>query len=155
MTLSLSRVLSLLVVAAAYVRAWWIPSGFWIVTFVSERSRVRIFVGPRPESMLRDRVQIGRLWFYGTLLYCLVVAVLAGFRGAHSGGALMPPLVRVFFAPAMLSFGAQAIYAGRVRGRWGAPITRDNNPVAFWISVGAYLAISCYLLLTGLRVAAL
>jgi hypothetical protein len=35
MTLSLSRVLSLLVVAATYVRACWIPSGFWIVTFVS------------------------------------------------------------------------------------------------------------------------
>lgn len=35
MTLSLSRVLSLLVVAAALVRAWWIPSGFWIVTLVS------------------------------------------------------------------------------------------------------------------------
>ncbi len=34
MTLSLSRVLSLLVVAVAYVRAIWIPSGFWIVTFV-------------------------------------------------------------------------------------------------------------------------
>ncbi len=35
MTLSLSRFLSLLVVAAAYVRAFWIPSGFWIVTLVS------------------------------------------------------------------------------------------------------------------------
>jgi hypothetical protein len=35
MTLSLSRVLSLLVVAAAYVRACWVPSGFWIVTLVS------------------------------------------------------------------------------------------------------------------------
>jgi hypothetical protein len=35
MTLRLSRVLSLLVVAAEYVRAFWIPSGFWIVTFVS------------------------------------------------------------------------------------------------------------------------
>ncbi len=35
MTLSLSRALSLLVVAAAYVRACWIPSGFWIVTLVS------------------------------------------------------------------------------------------------------------------------
>jgi hypothetical protein len=35
MTLSLSRVFSLLVVAAAYVRAWWVPSGFWIVTLVS------------------------------------------------------------------------------------------------------------------------
>ena len=35
MTSSLSRALSLLVLAAAYVRAWWIPSGFWIVTLVS------------------------------------------------------------------------------------------------------------------------
>ena len=35
MTLSLSRVLSLLVVAVAHVRAWWVPSGFWIVTLVS------------------------------------------------------------------------------------------------------------------------
>jgi hypothetical protein len=34
-TLSLSRALSLLVVAAAYVRACWIPSGFLIVTLVS------------------------------------------------------------------------------------------------------------------------
>ena len=35
MNLSLSRILSLLVVAAAYVRGLWIPSGFWIVTLVS------------------------------------------------------------------------------------------------------------------------
>jgi hypothetical protein len=35
MTLSLSRALSLLVLAAAYLRAFWIPSGFWIVTLVS------------------------------------------------------------------------------------------------------------------------
>ena len=34
MTLSMSRVLSLLVVAVAYARAWWIPSGLWIVTLV-------------------------------------------------------------------------------------------------------------------------
>jgi hypothetical protein len=34
MTLSLSRVLSLIVVAAAYLRAWSIPSGFWLVTLV-------------------------------------------------------------------------------------------------------------------------
>ena len=34
MTLSLSRILSLIVVAAAYVRAWWIPSGLWLVTLV-------------------------------------------------------------------------------------------------------------------------
>lgn len=34
MTLSLSRVLSLVVVVAAYGRAWWLPSGLWIATFV-------------------------------------------------------------------------------------------------------------------------
>jgi len=34
MTLSPSRVLSLVVVAAAYLRSWWIPSGFWVVTLV-------------------------------------------------------------------------------------------------------------------------
>jgi hypothetical protein len=35
MNITLSRALSLLVVAAAYVRACWIPSGFWIVTLIS------------------------------------------------------------------------------------------------------------------------
>ena len=35
MTLSLSRVLSLLVVAGASVRACWIPHGFLIVTLIS------------------------------------------------------------------------------------------------------------------------
>lgn len=34
MTISLSRVLSLIVVAVAYVRAWSIPNGFWLVTLV-------------------------------------------------------------------------------------------------------------------------
>lgn len=34
MNLSLSRVLSLVVLAAAYVRAWSIPRGFWFVTLV-------------------------------------------------------------------------------------------------------------------------
>lgn len=34
MALNLSRILSLLVVAAAYVRAWWLPSGLWLVTLV-------------------------------------------------------------------------------------------------------------------------
>lgn len=34
MTLSPSRALSLVVVAAAYARAWWIPSGLWLVTLV-------------------------------------------------------------------------------------------------------------------------
>jgi hypothetical protein len=35
MNISLSRALSLLVVAAAYVRACWIPHGLWIVTLIS------------------------------------------------------------------------------------------------------------------------
>lgn len=34
MTFSLSRLLSLVVVAGAYVRAWWLPSGLWLVTLV-------------------------------------------------------------------------------------------------------------------------
>jgi len=34
MTLGLSRVLSLIVVAPAYLRAWWIPNGLWIVSLV-------------------------------------------------------------------------------------------------------------------------
>jgi hypothetical protein len=34
MNLSMSRILSLVVVAAAYGRAWSIPSGFWVVTLV-------------------------------------------------------------------------------------------------------------------------
>jgi hypothetical protein len=35
MTLSLSRAFSLMVVAAAYVRAWRIASGLWDVTLVA------------------------------------------------------------------------------------------------------------------------
>jgi len=35
MTLGLSRMLSLVVVAVAYTAAWPIPNGFWIVTLVS------------------------------------------------------------------------------------------------------------------------
>lgn len=34
MTFSLSRLLSLAVVAGAYARAWWLPSGLWLVTLV-------------------------------------------------------------------------------------------------------------------------
>lgn len=34
MNLSPSRVLSLVVVAAAYLRGWWIPGGAWLVTLV-------------------------------------------------------------------------------------------------------------------------
>lgn len=34
MNLSMSRVLSLVVVTAAYVRAWSIPRGFWVVTLI-------------------------------------------------------------------------------------------------------------------------
>ena len=55
----------------------------------------------------------------------------------------MPPLIRVLFAPAMLSFATQAIYAGQIRGRWGSHVDRDDDPVVFWISVGGYVAMSC------------
>jgi hypothetical protein len=104
--------------------------------------------------MSQERERIAGLWFYGTLVYCLVVAVAAGISDTHhSGSGMMPPLVRVFFAPAMLSFGAQAIYAGQVRSRWGAAVARDVNPIAFWLSVGAFIALGCYLLFSGLRFA--
>jgi hypothetical protein len=63
----------------------------------------------------------------------------------------MPPLVRVFFAPAMLSFATQAIYAGQVHVRWGAPADKDGNPITFWIQVGVSMALGCYLLFSGLR----
>ena len=102
--------------------------------------------------MSLERERIAGVWFYGTLAYCLVVAVAAGLSDTHhSGGGMMPPLVRVFFAPAMLSFGAQAIYAGQVRSRWSATIARDVNPIAFWLSVGVFMALGCYLLFSGLR----
>jgi len=102
--------------------------------------------------MSQERTRIAGFWFYGTLAYCLVVAVVAGLLSTHhSGGGPMPPQVRALFAPAMLSFGAQAIYAGQVRVRWGAPSARDDNPIAFWIHVGVYMALGCYLLFSGLR----
>lgn len=34
MNLGISRVLSLVILAAAYVRAWSIPSGLWVVTLI-------------------------------------------------------------------------------------------------------------------------
>lgn len=104
--------------------------------------------------MSQERLRTARVWFYGTVVYCLVVAVVAGLGAPHhSGGGLMPPLLRLLFAPAMLSFGAQAIYAGQVDVRWGAPADRDDNPIAFWIHVGVYMALGCFLLFSGLRFA--
>jgi hypothetical protein len=59
MTLSLSRVLSLLVVAAAYIRACWVPSGFWIVTLVSGTALALIWF---PEQI--DDLTFGA-WYKG------------------------------------------------------------------------------------------
>jgi hypothetical protein len=101
--------------------------------------------------MSQERVRVAAVWFYGTSAYCLVVAVVAGLRAPHHGfSGPMPALERVFFAPAMLSFGAQALYAGQVHVRWGAPATREDNPIAFWISVGVFMALGCFLLSSGL-----
>ena len=101
--------------------------------------------------MAREREGIGRVWFYGTLVYCLVIALVAVFRGTHhSGGGSMPPLLRVLFAPAMLSYGAQAIYAGQVRVRWGGSVDRHAKPITFWVNVGVLMAMGCYLLISGL-----
>jgi hypothetical protein len=59
-TLSLSRALSLLVVAAEYVRAYWIPHGFWIVTLVSGPILALIWF---PEQI--DDVTFGA-WYQGS-----------------------------------------------------------------------------------------
>jgi len=102
--------------------------------------------------MSLERERIAGVWFYGTLAYCLVVAVAAGLSDTHhSGGGMMPPLVRVFFAPAMLSFGAQAIYAGQVRGRWRCHHCQGRQSDRVWLSVGVFMALGCYLLFSGLR----
>jgi hypothetical protein len=101
--------------------------------------------------MSQERERVAAVWFYGTLAYCLVIAVVAALRAPHhSFSGPMPPLVRVFFAPAMFSFGAQALYAGQLQVRWGGTATRDDNPIAFWISVGVYMAMGCFLLSSGL-----
>jgi hypothetical protein len=102
--------------------------------------------------MSQDRVRAAAVWLYGTFAYCLVVAVVAGLRAPHhSFSGPMPALVRSLLAPAMLSFGAQAIYAGQVHVRWGAPVARDERPIVFWMSVGVYMAMGCYLLFSGVQ----
>jgi hypothetical protein len=102
--------------------------------------------------MPQENARTADVWFYGTLVYCLVIAVGAALLGTHYGvDRIMPPPVRLLFAPAMLSFAAQAIYAGQVRVRWGGTAARENNPATFWISVGAYMFLGCYLLFSGLR----
>jgi len=60
--------------------------------------------------MSQDKVRLAGVWFYGTLVYCLVVAVVAGLGATHhSGGDPMPPLVRVFFA---LALGCYLLFSG-------------------------------------------
>jgi hypothetical protein len=101
--------------------------------------------------MAPAREGVARVWLYGTLAYCLVIALAVGLRATHHGaGGSMPPLLRVLFAPAMLSYGAQAIYAGQVRIRWGGAVDRDGKPITFWFNVGVLMAMGCYLLISGL-----
>jgi hypothetical protein len=92
---------------------------------------------------------VDRLWFYGTLCYCLAVCGVAWFLHVPRGA--MPPLIRVLFVPAMLSLGAHAIFTGKLIGRWGRPIEKEARPVAFWLGVSGYLVICIFLLVTGLR----
>jgi hypothetical protein len=92
---------------------------------------------------------IERLWFYGTLCYCLVVCGAAWI--AHVPRGSMPPLIRMLFAPAMLSFAAHAIYTGQIIGRWGTSCDQDARPIAFWLGVLVYMAACIFLLVTGLR----
>jgi hypothetical protein len=92
---------------------------------------------------------IERLWFYGTLCYCLAVCVVAWLL--HVPRGTMPPLIRMLFVPAMLSFGAHSIYMGKLIGRWGGSIERETRPMAFWLGVLGYLVLCVFLLVTGLR----
>jgi hypothetical protein len=75
MNLSLSRVLSLLVVAVAYVRGWWIPSGFWIVTLVSAPILALIWF---PEQI--DDLTFGS-WYQGSQLDSHTPAVAVAALG--------------------------------------------------------------------------
>jgi hypothetical protein len=102
--------------------------------------------------MSQENARTADVWFYGTLVYCLVIGVAEVVLGTqHEGDRIMPSHVRLLFAPAMLSFGAQAIYAGQVRVRWGGTAAREESPITFWISVGVYMLLGCYLLFSGLR----
>jgi hypothetical protein len=93
MTLSLSRALSLAVVAVAYIRAWWIPDGLWIVTFVCGVLLTLIWF---PEQI--DDLSFG-VWYRGYQIdshtpgvaiaamgwIFLLLFVLALFLAHHSG----------------------------------------------------------------------
>jgi hypothetical protein len=92
---------------------------------------------------------IERLWYYGTLCYCLAVCGVAWL--AHVPRGAMPPFIRLLFAPAMLSFGVHAIYTGQIIGRWGTSFDKDVRPIAFWLSVLVYMIACIFLLVTGLR----
>jgi hypothetical protein len=50
--------------------------------------------------MSQENARTADVWFYGTLAYCLVIGIIAALLDTHQGGGrIMPPLVRVLFAP--------------------------------------------------------
>ena len=94
MTLSHSRILSLLVVAAAYLRALWIPSGFWVVTLVSAPILAFIWF---PEQI--DDLTFGT-WYGGSQV------------DAHTPGTAVAALGWIF----LLLF-ALALFLARIPGK--------------------------------------
>ena len=92
--LSRSRILSLLVVAAAYLRAMWIPSGFWIVTLVSVPILALIWF---PEQI--DDLTFGA-WYGGSQI------------DSHTPGVAVAALGWVF----LLLF-ASAVFMARIPGK--------------------------------------
>jgi hypothetical protein len=75
MTLSISRILSLVVVAAAYLRAWSIPSGLWIVSLVSAPMLALIWF---PKQI--DELTFGA-WYRGYQINSHTPAVLISTMG--------------------------------------------------------------------------
>jgi len=93
MNLSMSRVLSLVVVAAAYVRVWSVPGGFWAVTLVFLPVLVLIWFPGQIDDLtygtwfrgyqLDSHTPSGAIAALGWLLLLLCAAALFFGRSSH------------------------------------------------------------------------
>jgi hypothetical protein len=93
LNLSISRVLSLVVVAAAYVRAWWIPGGFWVVTLICGPVLALIWLPEQIDDLtygawyrgyqIDSHTPGGAVAALGWLILLLVVATLFLARFPH------------------------------------------------------------------------
>jgi hypothetical protein len=100
--------------------------------------------------MAQERRPFEVLWRNATLSYCLLVAVAAWLMGTRgSSRAPASPLLRILFAPALLSSAMLTIYSGEVSNAWRH--SRAKNPVIFWLVVAVELMVGFGILFTGLR----